>query len=177
MIDLLILCLLSWSGILGWRRGGFRALIDSVSVGGASAAAIFLIPLLRDHFIDGGALEFRKWLREHIRSVPTGFGLSDPGPGVAQNLYHLLIVGIAALAVWIGMQMILQVFQTVWKEPGGTVLSRIAGSLLGIAIGSVLAAYMVKCLGLLSWVQGWEALDLQLARSFFVWIVMNAIAR
>lgn len=176
VIDLLILSLLAWGGIIGWRRGGFRSLLDCMGVGSAIAAVIFSIPSVYDQLIDASwAFPLRKWLFEHMRTVEVGLGLSRAGTGNAENLYHLIIVGACALAIWGGIQMILQVFQTVLKEPSGSLASRITGTFLGTCVGGVLAVYMVQCLGLLSWIQGWEALDFYLSKSFFVWTVMSWI--
>ncbi|TCS75180.1 colicin V production protein [Effusibacillus lacus] len=173
----MIICLLSWAGVIGWRRGGYRSLLDCMGVGSAIALVVFAIPHIQDRLIDGWwAHEFRQWLYDHIRAVPTGQGLSEQGKSVAESLYHMLVVGIGALAVWIGIQMILKVFQTVMKEPGESLFSRISGSVIGFSMGSVFAAYVVQCLGLLSWVQGMESLDRQLAHSFFYWFVTNWIA-
>ncbi|MFC4768456.1 CvpA family protein [Effusibacillus consociatus] len=173
MVDLLILCLISWFTIIGWRRGGYRSLLDCMSIGSAIAVVVFTIPLFRDQLIDGDwAWQLRNWIHEMMRTVPT-FGFSNAEMGPADKLYHLLIVGAGALTVWIGIQMILQVFQTVWKEPSGSIASRVTGTLLGTCIGSVFSIYMVQCLGPLSWLRGWEALDHYLAKSFFVWAFMN----
>lgn len=173
LTDLLILMIVLWTGVIGWRRGGLLSLIDSMSVGSAIAVVVFSIPFVRDRLIDGSwALEFRKWIQENVRAVPTGFGFQE-STGVADSLYHMLVVGAGALTVWIGIQMILQVFQTVWKIPNGTVLSRVTGMLIGTAMGSVFSWYMVQCLGLLSWLKGFETLDTYLGNSFFVWVILN----
>ncbi len=174
LIDLLIVAIVAWASIIGWRRGGTRSLIDSASVGSAIAVVILSITLVRDRLIDGSwALEIRNWIRENLRSAPTTAGFASENMGVADNLYHLLIAGAGAITVWIGMQMILQVFQTVWRVPNETLFSRIAGTLIGAGMGSVFAWYMVQCLGLLSWVKGFEALDSYLGSSFLVWLVLN----
>lgn len=178
VIDLMIVGLLAWGGIIGWRRGAYRSLLDCASVGSAIAVVLFSVPLVRDVLIDGSwAWPLRKWLRERLQTVPAGMGFSNPGFGAADRLYHLLIVGTGALAVWIGMQMILQVFQTVLREPVGSVGSRIAGTLMGMAMAGIFSVYVVQCLGLLSWLRGFEALDFSLRQSFLVWSVMNWIAR
>lgn len=173
LTDLLILMILLWTGVIGWRRGGLRSLIDSMSVGSATAVVIFSIPFVKDRLIDGSwALEFRNWIQENVRAVPAGYGFPESN-AVADNLYHMVLVGAGALTVWIGIQMILQVFQTVWKIPNGTLLSGVMGTLIGTGMGSVFAWYMVQCLGLLSWLKGFETLDTYLGNSFFVWVILN----
>lgn len=174
MIDLVIVGLLSWTGIIGWRRGGLRALIDSASVGSAIAMVLFSLPLIKDLIDETWALQFRIWLREQVRTIPTGFGLGSSS-SVSDNLYHTVIVGAAAITVWAGIQMILQVFQTVWKEPSGSRLSRILGMLIGTGLGGVLSIYMVQWLGLLSWLKGFEFLDTSLGNSFLIWVIMNYV--
>lgn len=178
LIDLLIVAIVAWASIIGWRRGGTRSLIDSASVGSAIAVVLLSITFVRDRLIDGSwALVIRKWIRENLRSIPTTAGFATENAGVADNLYHLLIVGVGAITVWIGLQMILQVFQTVWRVPHETPVSRMAGTLIGTGMGSAFAWYMVQCLGLLSWIKGFEALDSYLGSSYFVWLMMNLTIR
>lgn len=174
MIDLGILIVIAWGAAIGWGRGGFRSMLDCVGAGTAVAVALFSIPFMKDGLIDGfWAHDLRRWINDHLKAVPTSFGFDSVGTDVADRLYHLIVVGISSVAVFIGIQMILQVYITVWRQPVQSPVSRWAGALIGCCIGGMIGVYMVQCLGLLSWVKGLEILDLYLAKSFMRWVALN----
>lgn len=169
IVDTVILSVVAWGAVIGWKRGGYRALLDFASLGGSVAVILFSVHWINNIFIQADwAYKVRKWIFEQILVVPTGSGLSVPGNQFADQLFHLLLVGGSSLAVWIGIQMILQVFQTIMREPAGTVMSRTTGGIIGSVMGSVISFYMVQCLGFLSWVKGLEELDLYMGRSVIV---------
>ncbi|BCJ87496.1 CvpA family protein [Effusibacillus dendaii] len=178
MMDLLIICLLSWSTVNGWQRGAYRSMVGCMGIGSAIAVVLFTVPFIKDRLVDGSwAWDLRKWMQDHMQAVPTSIGLSAGGEGPADKLYHLIVVGVAACSVWIGIRMILKVYETLWEETNVRVGSRIAGSLIGFCIGSAGAAYLVDCLGLLSWVKGWEALDQLIGQSVIVTNVIQFVMR
>jgi uncharacterized membrane protein required for colicin V production len=190
MIDLLLMAVIAWTGMIGWMRGIFRALIDAVSVMSTVFFVTVSIPVLKDTMIDGEwRLGFDRWLQLWLRDPQTGlfprlFPYSIPASAamnvsaktvMAERIYEMVIVSLSAMALIVGIQLILQVFETVWTPPQGILTHRIGGLLIGLVLGLFVAVYLVNSLGMLSWVSGMEGLDHALSQSLLVHLFVHGL--
>lgn len=190
IMDLLLILVIAWFCVIGWIRGRYRALIDACS----SMITIFFVtssvPLLKDMMIDGEwRFIFQRWIQfrlyDHVRdssfplwkvqeAVPTGlFTHSATSMYLAERIYDMVIIFICALALIIGIQLILQVYETLWSTPKGTLSHRGVGMMVGFIMGIFSVIYLVNGLGLLSWLAGMEFLDEYISRSFFVHLLIK----
>jgi hypothetical protein len=187
MVDLLIAVILSWCAWLGWQRGFLRTCIDAVSL----MVPIFLltisIPFLKHVLIDRGwDVALSKWMAGHLihtsplssgflpleTAQPVGRGLGpDLAMTVVERFYDLFLLGLMGGALFVGLQMILRVYETLWRDAHGFWRSRAIGGIMGFGMGLTLSSYLVSCLGLICWIQGMEWLDQGLINSLFVYVM------
>lgn len=184
MVDLLILMVLSWCVWLGWQRGFLRTCVDAMAL----IVPMFLVtlstPFLKSVLVDRGwNLALAKWMAGHlVKTSPQSSGYLDlssatpvvqgmgPGaPEVVERFYELALLGLMSGAVCMGLQMIVRVYETLWRErQHGMWQNRTAGAALGMGIGMTVSTYVVSVLGLVCWIRGMEWLDGELMNSVFM---------
>jgi hypothetical protein len=174
MVDLLILVILSWSIWFGWRRGALRTLVDAVALLTPMFLVTLFIPFLKDVLIDRGwSLAVAKFMAGHLvktspqsagflnvaEATPVAQGIGLGAPLWVERLYELVILGLMSGALFVGLQMVLQVYETLWRESRFDWQARALGGVAGLGIGATVSAYVISVLGLLCWIQGLEWLD------------------
>lgn len=177
MLDILFLSIMSWSGMIGWFRGRWRALTDAVSVIVTVCFMSISVPVLKDAVIDGEwRLQLERWLQGHLRtptkdSFPSlpALGLWDlPAQPLGERVYEILLISLSSFALIIGIQLILQVYQTLWPHVRLSLADRSLGLIIGLLLGLFADLYLMNGLGMLSWFAGMEFLDTALSHSFLV---------
>lgn len=186
MVDLFILVILSWCVWLGWQRGFLRTCLDAM----AMMVPIFLltvsIPFLKNVLIDRGwDTALSKWMAGHLVNtspLSSGFlsletakpvvqGLGPDAGVLVEKFYDLFLLGLMGGATFLGLQMIIRVYETLWRDAHGFWQSRPVGGLLGLGIGLTLSSYLVSFLGLICWIRGMEWLDQGLMDSLIVHVM------
>jgi hypothetical protein len=186
MVDLLVLAILSWCGWLGWQRGFFRTCLDAMSMWVPLFLLTFSIPFLKKVLIDRSwELAVSKWMAGHLvvtsplsngflqvqPATPVVQGLGSHLPAVTSRFYELLLIGLMGGAMFLGVQMILRVYETLWRDVHGLWRSQLLGSVIGVGVGVTLSGYLVSFLGLVCWIQGMEWLDQGLVESVIVQVM------
>jgi hypothetical protein len=184
MVDLLVLVVLSWCVWFGWQRGFLRTCMDAMALLVPIFILTLSIPFLKGVLLDKGwNVALAKWMAGHLvktspqssgflnrsAATPVVQGLGLGAPQVVERLYDLIMLGLMVGAVFVGLQMILRVYETLWREAyhqGWQ--SRVTGGVMGLGIGLTISTYVVSVLGLVCWLQGMEWLDEGLVRSGFV---------
>jgi hypothetical protein len=190
MVDLLMLVVLSWCMWLGWQRGFVRTCMDAVALVAPMFLLTLSIPFLKGVLIDRGwSMALAKWMAGHLvktspessgfvylsKATPVGEGFGVNSSLVVERFYDLLLLGLMGGAVFMGLQMILRVYETLWLEARGMWHSKPFGAMMGLGIGLTLNTYLVSVLGLICWLQGMEWLDSSLMDSMFVRGMYRAI--
>jgi len=183
MVDMLILVVLGWCSWFGWKRGFLRTCIDAAALILPLFVITLSVPLLKGVLLEQGwSHAFSKWMAGHlVKTSPqsSGFlneaaarpvvqGLGSTLSPVVERLYDLLLIGLSAGGVYIGLQMILRVYETLWRDAHGVWQSRMTGGVLGLGIGMTVSGYLLSVLGLLCWIRGFEWLDQELMHSLFM---------
>jgi hypothetical protein len=148
------------------------------------------IPFLKNVLIDQGwGTALNKWMAGHlvhtspdsngflslVQATPVGQGLGFEASAVTQKFYELFLLGLMVTAVFVGLQMILRVYETLWRDAHGVWQSRPIGGLFGLGIGVTISTYLVSVLGLSCWIRGMEWLDDELMNSLFVHLIYRVI--
>jgi hypothetical protein len=149
------------------------------------------IPFLKDVLFDQGwDTGLAKWMAGHlvhtspesngfmnlVQATPVGQGMGLEASAVAQRFYDLFLLGMMVAAVFVGLQMILRVYETIWRDAHGVWQSKPIGGVLGLGIGVTISTYVVSVLGLSCWIRGMEWLDGELIDSLFVQLVYRVIS-
>jgi Colicin V production protein len=184
MVDLLILMVLSWCVWLGWQRGFLRTCVDAMAL----IVPMFLVtlstPFLKGVLVDRGwNLALAKWMAGHLvntspqssgyldlsSATPVVQGLGPGAPEVVERFYELALLGLMSGAVCMGLQMIVRVYETLWRDRQHDMWqTRMAGAALGMGVGLTVSTYLVSVLGLVCWIRGMEWLDSELMNSVFM---------
>jgi uncharacterized membrane protein required for colicin V production len=186
MIDLILVAAIAWTGMIGWMRGMYRALIDAVSTLIAVFFVTISVPVLKDTMIDGAwRLGFEHWIQLRLRdhhtvflhlehgSIPAGAQIAATKVFLAERIYEMIIISVSAFALIMGIQLILQVYETVWTTPRGTLANRAVGMAVGLFLGVFIVLFLINGLGMLSWFSGMEVLDEHLSRSVLVSLLVR----
>ncbi|HEU4962876.1 MAG TPA: hypothetical protein VFV52_03315 [Bacilli bacterium] len=190
MVDLLMLVVLSWCVWFGWQRGFIRTCLDAVALIVPMFLVTLSIPFLKGVLVDRGwdtALE--KWMAAHLvktspessgflyltKATPVGEGFGVNSSLVVERFYDLVLLGLMGGAVFIGLKMILKVYETLWLEARGVWKSRGMGMMMGLGIGLTINTYLVSVFGLICWLQGLAWIDSSLMDSLFVRGLYRAI--
>ena len=183
MVDLLIVVVLSWCIWFGWQRGFLRTCIDGIALIVPMFIVTLSIPYLKSVLVDKGwDLALAKWMAGHLvktspqssgflnvaSATPVVQGLGPGAPAVVERFYELALLGLMSGAVFVGLQMILRVYETLWRDAHNAWQSRTAGGVLGVGIGLTIGTYLVSVLGLVCWIRGMGWLDEALMDSFFM---------
>lgn len=183
MVDLMLLVVLSWCVWFGWQRGFLRTCMDAVALLVPMFLVTFSIPFLKGVLVDRGwDVALAKWMAGHLvktspessgflylsKATPVGEGFGVHSPLVVERLYDLVLLGLMVGAVFVGLQMILRVYETLWLEARGMWRSQPFGAVMGLGIGLTLNTYLVSVLGLVCWWKGMAWLDGSLMESMFV---------
>ncbi|KEO81207.1 hypothetical protein EL26_21975 [Tumebacillus flagellatus] len=141
------------------------------------------IPFLKGVLVDKSwSFALAKWMAGHLvhtspqssgflnvtKATPVVQGLGPDVSVIVERLYDLLLLGLMSTALFVGLQMILRVYETLWRQARGVWQSRLAGSAVGLCIGATVSTYMVSVLGLVCWLNGMQWLDGELVHSMFV---------
>ncbi|ARU60886.1 hypothetical protein CBW65_07065 [Tumebacillus avium] len=183
MVDLLLMVAVAWCAYFGWKRGFLRTCIDALALVVPLFFLTLSIPFLKSVLFDEGwNFGLAKWMAGHlVKTSPysNGFmeletaqavtkGLNSHAPAVVERFYDLFLLGLMGGAVFIGLQMILRVYETLWRDAHGMWRSQALGGLMGLGIGLTISTYLVSVLGLICWIQGMQWLDQGLMQSVFV---------
>jgi len=188
MIDLLLLVVLAWCAWLGWQRGWLRTLVDAVALLLPLFVVSQSVPFLKKVLVDQGwSAAFSKWMAGHlantspqsagflnqVKATPVVQGLGFNTSPIMERLYELVLIGLTCGAVFVGLQMILRVYETLWRDAHSAWQSRAAGGVLGLGVGLTVATYLLSVLGMVCWIQGMDWLDGELMHS----VLMHALYR
>ncbi|GIM45878.1 hypothetical protein DNHGIG_14270 [Collibacillus ludicampi] len=181
MIDLILIAVIAWAGMIGWMRGMYRALLDAVSTLIAVFFVTISVPILKDSIIDGAwRLGFEHWIQLRLRdhhtvflhveqgSIPAGAQITSSKAFLAERIYEMIMISVSAFALIMGIQLILQVYETVWTPPRGTRANSGLGMAVGLFLGIFIVLFLINGLGMLSWFSGMEVLDEHLSESVLV---------
>ncbi|MFD2170626.1 hypothetical protein [Tumebacillus lipolyticus] len=183
MVDLLLLVVIVWCAYFGWKRGFLRTCIDALALVMPLVVITLSIPYLKKVLFDEGwSFGLAKWMAGHlVKTSPysNGFlelestqavlqGFNTHAPAVVERFFELFLLGLMSGAVFVGMQMILRVYETLWRDAHGMWRSPVFGSVMGLGIGLTLSTYLVSLFGLICWLQGMQWLDEGLMESLFV---------
>lgn len=183
MVDLCIAVVLSWCVWFGWQRGFWRSCLDAIALIAPMFLLTFSIPFLKGVLIDKSwSFALAKWMAGHLvhtspqssgflnitKATPVIQGLGPDVSAIVERLYDLLLLGLMGGTVFIGLQMILRVYETLWQNPQGLWQSKFAGGCVGLGIGATISTYMVSVLGLVCWLNGMQGLDNELMHSMIV---------
>ncbi|PWK16594.1 hypothetical protein [Tumebacillus permanentifrigoris] len=183
MVDLCIAVVLSWCVWFGYRRGFWRTCMDAIALLAPMFLLTFSIPFLKGALVDKSwSFALTKWMAGHLvhtspqssgflnvtKATPVGQGLGPDVIAVVERLYDLLLLGLMGGTIFVGLQMILRVYETLWRDERGLWRSKIAGGFVGLGIGTTISTYLVSVLGLVCWLQGLQWIDGELMHSMFV---------
>ncbi|MBL0385037.1 hypothetical protein JJB07_00125 [Tumebacillus sp. ITR2] len=183
MVDLCIAVVLSWCVWFGWQRGFWRTCMDAIALLVPMFLLTFSIPFLKGVLVDKSwSFALAKWMAGHLvhtspqssgflnvtQATPVVQGLGPDVSVIVERLYDLLLLGLMGGTVFVGLQMILRVYETLWRNAQGMWKSRFVGSAVGLGIGATISTYLVSVLGLVCWLDGMQWLDGELMHSMFV---------
>ena len=142
------------------------------------------IPFLKGVLVERGwNLALAKWMAGHLvktspqssgyldlsSATPVVQGLGPGAPEVVGRFYELALLGLMSGAVFLGLQMIVRVYETLWQERQHAMWqTRMAGATIGFGVGMTLSTYLMSVLGLVCWIRGMEWLDGELMDSVFM---------
>lgn len=160
MIDLVIICLISWFAWTGYRLGGPRSLMQLSGIVGMIFIVETTSPWLRLATQDSGfSLGLTHWL-EHVLApvvpawrraweagVPaTARGDAPTVQAIARSLYLDLTTGGYAVAVYFGLHMAFKSLETLWPYGGLKHRRARLGALLGGLVGLFVSMRMLGTL-------------------------------
>jgi len=172
------------------QRGFLRTCMDALSLLVPIFILTISIPFLKGVLFDQGwDTALAKWMAGHlvhtspesngflnlVQATAVSSGLGLEANAVSQRFYELFLLGLMVAAVFVGLQMILRVYETLWRDAHGVWQSKPIGGVLGFGIGTTVSTYLVSVLGLSCWIRGMEWLDEELLHSLFVHVVYRVI--
>jgi hypothetical protein len=157
--------------------------MDAIALLAPMFLLTFSIPFLKGVLLDKSwSFALAKWMAGHLvhtspqssgflnvtKATPVVQGLGADVTAVVERLYDLLLLGFMGGTVFVGLQMILRVYETLWRDGRGFWRSKFAGGCVGLGIGATISTYLVSVLGLVCWLDGMQWMDGELMHSMFV---------
>jgi hypothetical protein len=187
-IDLLVILIVVWGILIGWKRRGLTALMDLMACALVGVILLTIIPVtegmvlnqvLRKRLID--------WVQQHLmntspdsafyfriyQDIPVGSGMFNRSVLITNELYEYCMVALFGVALFISIQMVRKAFITVWDVRAGLWDSSVMGAGIGGLLAIMLVFFITTIFGLLSWFQGFEWLDQSMVQSIFVRFMSN----
>jgi hypothetical protein len=182
-IDILVLLVMMWGMVLGWKRRGLTVLMDFMAISIVMTSLLSILPVTEGYTLSQAVhARLVEWVQKHLimtspessvyfriyQEIPVGTGMSKRSVEIADSLYTYGVTMLFGCVLFISIQMVRKAFLTAWTVHGGLWDSKLAGASIGGLLGVVLVFFITTVFGILSWFQGFEWLDRSLVQSVFV---------
>ncbi|MCY0875461.1 MAG: hypothetical protein OWT28_04225 [Firmicutes bacterium] len=182
MLDIAILCIISWLAWTGYRLGGTAALIQLSGTVGMLFVLEKTSPWIRLLGHDAGLEEaLTRWLMRLLdpvlpvwRALKGGVAPASTAPGLsaanalARTIYLDVTTGGYAVAIYFGLHMALKSLETLWPYGGLKYKRPLAGAVLGTAVGVFASLRVLQVLSLWIYLHHFGAGEELLYHSAFV---------
>jgi len=190
-MDVVLLTIVSWFGIIGWKRGSGRALTDAFTCMVSVFVMTKSMPILEPSFF-GPAMSatMNRFVELHMNNNPpkSAFLLlhsyatpvSTTGALhvsiIANRIFDAFLTTMFASAVWIGLQLILNVHASIKKTQFSDRARRpLLGCIIGILLGGYVAVFLLRGLVLVCWFNNTRILDETIVHSVLAHVIGAAI--